>query len=1133
MRFKERNRWASGTALKSGAAAIALAAGLATTPAMAQDAAGDGELGRGEQPDASMPDASGPGTSEADGQNRIIVTGSRIARRDYTATSPIVTVDAALLEESSQVNLEANLNKLPQFTPALTQFNTSDFQANANNTIGVSTVSLRQLGSNRNLVLVDGRRGTPVNGAGVVDINSVPSAAVQRVEIISGGASSTYGADAVGGVVNFILKDNFSGFDMDGQFGLSERGDGEEYRISTLVGANFEDGRGNVMLGMEHYKREEILRVDRPWYRDLFSSPTVTGTEQFLNENNISFHVPAGGRADDYRPSQAALDALFQSKGAPAGVPIPRASSVYLNDDGSLFLNTSTRVPLTTGAYTPLFVGYKGEVDGLDQKVLATGLLTQNNTEELLSTPQQRWSFFAKGEYEITPDVRFISQASFAKTRTRTLSLNTVALGSFGTLIPYDDSIYTGNASYGIASSLNADGSTHADYLPGGRYDLNCGPVGGCTNKQVYPVSPELGALLDSRPVSDAPWRADIVPTSISRRYTDNNVTTYQILAGLEGTISGLDWTWDVTGAYGETVAKTDTYGFFSADQFRTIVQAPNYGRNFLAQGNPGLPGSNRNGATASCTTGISPFNTAQEYSEDCGLAVRIDAQVENRLKQKLAEANLQGGLFDLPYGEVRFAAGAAIRTNSLQFHSDSSSVEGSTFYETVNGIFPQASTAGSITVKEAYGELLIPLLSGLPFAEEVNLEVGYRISDYSTIGSNSTYKINGEWAPVDWLRFRGGYQRAARAPNLGEVFTARTQSLVASSDGDPCSRGNIVEPFGYGNYSANPTANPANAAAIEALCRSVMGTQGAAEYYREGRTYPTGSGTFVPSLSAGAGELREETAKTYTIGAVLTSPFESPWLSRLRMSGDYYNVTLSDGISLQGVDSVYRQCFSPIFNPSFEVTDACERIQRDATTGEVQLISVNYSNLGRVETSGFDVQLDWGARFEDLDLPIPGSISFNANFTYLLRFATTADQFVIPIIDYAGTTGGGEVGTQAGSYRWKLFTRFNYSVGPFGIGLQWQHKPAIDHVTTVTQTNSTIAGAPAYNLFNLNGRYSVTENVNLRFGVDNLFDKAPPLIAYDTAANPSEGLLPGGRYDAGNYDVLGRRYFVGATVSF
>jgi outer membrane cobalamin receptor len=114
--------------------------------------------------------------------NAIVITGSRIARQDYTATSPIVTVDAQLLEQSSSINLEANLNKLPQLTPALTQFATQDFQANANNTIGISTVSLRQLGSNRNLVLLDGRRATPVSGTGVIDTNSFrrPPSSVSR-----------------------------------------------------------------------------------------------------------------------------------------------------------------------------------------------------------------------------------------------------------------------------------------------------------------------------------------------------------------------------------------------------------------------------------------------------------------------------------------------------------------------------------------------------------------------------------------------------------------------------------------------------------------------------------------------------------------------------------------------------------------------------------------------------------------------------------------------------------------------------------------------------------------------------------------------------------------------------------------
>ena len=165
MRVRAEGRVLYGLVLMTTAASIAFGA----APARAQDTDSDSELDQGEEPDASMPDASGP-----ESQNSIVVTGSRIARPDYTATSPIVTVDADLIEQSSAVSLEANLNKLPQFSPALTQFDTADIQPNANSTPGASTVSLRQLGSNRNLVLLDGRRATPINGTGVIDINSIP-----------------------------------------------------------------------------------------------------------------------------------------------------------------------------------------------------------------------------------------------------------------------------------------------------------------------------------------------------------------------------------------------------------------------------------------------------------------------------------------------------------------------------------------------------------------------------------------------------------------------------------------------------------------------------------------------------------------------------------------------------------------------------------------------------------------------------------------------------------------------------------------------------------------------------------------------------------------------------------------------
>src|SRR5690606_24764611 len=296
-----------------------------------------------------------------------------------------------------------------------------------------STVSLRQLGANRNLVLIDGRRGTPVNGTGVIDINSIPSAAVERVEIITGGASSTYGADAVGGVVNFILKEDFTGADFDAQVSFSPQGGGEEYRLSSLIGASLEDGRGSVLLGMEYYKREQLLRADRKSYRRARADPTVPGEEFFLSENYVS---TAGTNPFD----EDVLTSFFP--GAP--IAVPGTAGIYFNDAGSLRVNTSRTGD--DGTYHPLLLNYQGGTDGgVTRKIIDTGLLEQNNPDRILSSPQDRYSFFAKGDYDITDSITFIGQAYFARTQTRSVSFNTVLLGSTATEIPYDNEIYVGS----------------------------------------------------------------------------------------------------------------------------------------------------------------------------------------------------------------------------------------------------------------------------------------------------------------------------------------------------------------------------------------------------------------------------------------------------------------------------------------------------------------------------------------------------------------------------------------------------------------------------------------------------------------------------------------------------------------
>src|SRR6186713_2153140 len=224
-----------------------------------------------------------------DEENKIVVTGSRIQRQDFNSTTPMVTADEALLEQSSTAALESNLNKLPQFVPAQTPTAGGDIQPTATNTPGAATISLRGIGANRNLVLVDGRRSTPSNASGVTDISTIPAAAIERIEIISGGASATYGADAVAGVTNFILKKNFQGVELDGRVSVSQEGDGFEYQLSGIMGTDFPDGRGNISLALSMNTREASFQRDRDWYQDMWDSPDINGSQFFIDRPGVQF----------------------------------------------------------------------------------------------------------------------------------------------------------------------------------------------------------------------------------------------------------------------------------------------------------------------------------------------------------------------------------------------------------------------------------------------------------------------------------------------------------------------------------------------------------------------------------------------------------------------------------------------------------------------------------------------------------------------------------------------------------------------------------------------------------------------------------------------------------------------------
>ncbi|MDX1562802.1 MAG: TonB-dependent receptor plug domain-containing protein, partial [Gammaproteobacteria bacterium] len=380
--------------------------------------------------------------AEVQADEQVVVTGSRIPRRDFTANAPITTVDEILFDETTSIGVETVLNRLPQFVPAVTQFTTTDVQQTATNTVGASTVSLRGLGPNRNLVLINGRRTMPVNATMVVDTNSIPSAAIARVEVISGGASAVYGADAVGGVVNFVLKDDYEGASVDVRFGDTQHGGNQEITVSGLIGANIAGDRGNVMLSVERSTRSKQWSFERDWRVQDAANPNTNATAFFWGTDawvSNEQGVPGNG------VPQAAVDALFDQ--APAGA-VPTFSRFHVNSDGTLYTGLMQNFA-AAGAYRyngPFLGDREGNFPGLPFRVVQpNGAIKENNFWNWSSTPLERLSAFADGHFDLTDNVRVTAQAMVTRTETETqLGLSADTITIWGAAIPFGDELYRG-----------------------------------------------------------------------------------------------------------------------------------------------------------------------------------------------------------------------------------------------------------------------------------------------------------------------------------------------------------------------------------------------------------------------------------------------------------------------------------------------------------------------------------------------------------------------------------------------------------------------------------------------------------------------------------------------------------------
>lgn len=944
--------------------------------------------------DGAPPSEQAAEAGPSEDRPEIVVTGSRIARRDFVADTPIVTVSADQLLANGQIAIERTLAQLPQF--GLGENSTQTGFA----TTGQATLNLRGLGSARNLVLLDGRRLQPSNIQQVVDVNTIPQALIESVEIITGGASAVYGSDAIAGVVNFRTRRNFQGIQLDALSTITAEGDGATRDIAGTIGGNFLDGRGNAVLSVGHSERDSVHYQSRAFFR--------------ANQGGTDLRLPNGVFAPGGNaPSQASVDALFSAYGIAANTVV-RTSGLSFNRDGSIF-SASNGVFNFRGDYGALLFNTGRQVNNL-------------NTFLVLQAPLERVTAFGRATYDLTEGLTAYAQAQFADYQTRIF-------------------VEPGNTSISI-------------------------PI---TN----PFIPSaLRPLLASRANPGAPLTLEKRFFEAGPRLTDRGLRTYQVVGGLRGAIAAIDGSFDIHASHGRSDIDERSPGSVLRTALARLINAPDGGNSICAGGyNP---------------FGINPLSPACfEY------LVAAPART-TRLTQDLAEATVQGGLFSLPGGQVRFAAGAAWRRNGYATEPDAVLAAG----DVVGVLFSRASE-GTSEVREVYGELSVPLLANRPFFESLGLDLGYRYSDYAISGGAHTYKALGHWSPLPGLRFRGGYSRAVRAPSVGELFVAPSGSVPSigqpnQGQGDPCS-------------ITNPLRNGAQAAAVRALCLA----QGV----------PTGViDTFVnlqndtDATLIGNPDLVPEVADTWVAGATFTPRSDSPWLSGLSLSADYYSIEVAGAIGVFSALQSVTSCFNtdgsnPSLSPSNEF---CTLIRRDTNTGRISQILQPTRNLGAFRTSGVDLALRWS-----VPLSASTSLTLDSNVSYLESFEVQPAPGR-PFQQFAGSVGGTATFQPGSLPEWKGATQLAVSHGPITLGGRWRFLDAMRSAQRVVNPNSTAAGVPSYNIFDLFASFEATDGFELRLGINNVANVDPPIL----------NGVPG-TTEASTYDVLGRSFFVSARARF